>query len=129
MWKRWIAALFMTGIGYSFYAFYTGPFYSAPTINDDDFLLAFDGEGALRGVMRGFGDKDKTRRYLSYRANDVPTWYQDTWSNCRRPSSDEAAAFEREVNMGPGGRYEAVCEIDADDDIFVRGWIVSVPNL
>ena len=129
MWKRWIAALIMTGIGYSFYEFYTGPYYSAPSINDDDFLLAFDGEVGLRGVMRGFGDRDETRRYMSYGGTDVPIWYQDTWSNCRRPSPDETAAFERAVNMGPGGRHEAVCEINADDDIFVRGWIISVPNL
>lgn len=129
MWKKLIVALILGGAGYSFYTFYTGPFYSAPTTGDEDFLLAFKGEGALRGVMRGFGDKDQTRKYLSYQADNVPRWYQDTWSNCRKPSRDEAAAFESEVNMGPGGRYEAICEIDADNDVFIRGWVISVPRL
>ena len=79
--------------------------------------------------MRGFGDKDRNRKYLSYQAEDVPPWYQDTWSNCRKPNQGETAAFESEVNMGPGGRYEAICEIDADNDVFIRGWVISVPKL
>ena len=66
---------------------------------------------------------------MSYDASDVPTWYRETWSICRKPSGDEVAALEAAVDMGPGGRVDAVCEIDADADVFVRGWVVTVPDL
>lgn len=127
MWKKALAALAFVGIGFAAYDYYTSPYYGAPELNEDDFLLAFD--GGLRGVMRGFGDRDQTRRYMSYGAKNVPDWFQETWSTCRTPKSDEATAFKNEVDMGPGGRLDAVCEIDADGDIFVRGWVVSVPDL
>lgn len=76
-----------------------------------------------------FGNRDELRKYISYDASNVPEWYRETWSICRIPESDEAAAFEAAVDMGPGGRLEAVCEINADGDVFVRGWMVTVPDL
>lgn len=129
MWKKAVAALIVAGVGYSVYDYYTGPFYDAPALNEGDFLLAFGGDVGLKGVMRGIGIRDQTWKYISYGAADVPRWYQDTWSICRKPNESEATAFVDQVNMGPGGRFEAVCEIDADGDVFVRGWIVSVPDL
>jgi hypothetical protein len=129
MWKKTIAVLIVAGVGYSIYDYYTGPFYDAPEVNEGDFLLAFKGEVGLKGVMRGFGSKDQTRKYMSYGAVDVPSWYHNAWSICRKPREGEVTAFKSEVNMGPGGKFEAVCEIDADGDVFVRGWIVSVPDL
>ena len=129
MWKKAIATLIVAGVGYSVYEYYTGPFYDAPTLNEGDFLLAFEGEVGLKGVMRGISDRDNTRKYMSYGATDVPKWYYDSWSICRKPNEDERTAFESAVNLGPGGRFDAVCEIDADGDVFVRGWIVSVPDL
>ena len=129
MWKKAIATLILAGVGYSVYEYYTGPFYDAPTLNEGDFLLAFEGEVGLKGVMRGFGGRDLTRKYMAYGAGDVPRWYHDAWSNCRMLNVEEAIAFRSAVDMGPGGRPEAICEMDADGDVFVRGWIVSVPDL
>ena len=120
MWKKAIAMLIVAGIGYSFYDYYNGPFYDAPALINDDFLLAFKGDAALKGVMRGFGEKDKTRKFMSYTARDVPSWYQNTWSICRAPMGDDVAAFENSVDLGPGGRLDAICKIDADGDVFVR---------
>ena len=79
--------------------------------------------------MRGVGDRDQSRKYISYGASNVPDWYQDSWSICRRPITGEVSAFVGEVDMGPGGRLEAICEIDADGEVFVRAWMVSVPDL
>ena len=62
-------------------------------------------------------------------ANNVPSWNDDTWSICRSPTDEEATAFTAHVEVGPGGRLDAVCEIEADGDIFVRGWVASVPDL
>ena len=129
MWKKAIATLILAGVGYSIYDYYTGPFYDAPALYEGDYLLAFKGDVGLKGVMRGMGLRDKTRKYMSYGAKDVPKWYHDSWSICRKPNGDERSAFESEVDMGPGGRFDAVCEIDADGDVFVRGWIVSVPDM
>ena len=129
MWKKATAALILLGVGYQIYEYRTGPFHDAPALDEGDFLLAFKGEVGLKGVMRGFGNKDQTRKYMSYGDAKVPRWYRDTWSICRKPHEDEFTAFSRQVDMGPGGRFEAVCEIDADGDVFVRGWIVSVPDL
>jgi len=131
MWKKALAALIVAGVGYGVYAHYTGPFHDAPDLHEDDFLLAFKGEGALalKGVMRGFGSRDRDRTYMSVSANNVPKWYFDTWSICRTPTESEASSFFSNVDTGPGGRLEAVCEIDADGDIFIRGWIASAPKL
>jgi hypothetical protein len=129
MLKKTIAVLLVAGVGYSIYQFLAGPFSDAPPLSENDFLLAFKGEVGLKGVMRGFGSKDQTRKYMSYGAADVPTWYKDTWSVCRKPLEGEVVEFESNIEMGPGGRLDAVCEIDADGDVFVRGWIVSVPDL
>jgi hypothetical protein len=51
-----------------------------------------------------------------------PSAILKTWNRCR-------AAFLTHVEIGPGGRLDAICEIDADGDVFVRGWVASVPDL
>jgi len=79
--------------------------------------------------MVGYGSKEPDRRYLGYPADDVPQWYQKTWSICRQPTVPELESFEVHAETGPGSRLDAVCEIDADGDLFVRGWIVTVPKL
>lgn len=127
MWKKALTAMVVAWVGYSAYEYYTGPFYDAPSTKEGEYLLAF--KGGFRGLMSGVGDRDQTRRYMSYDASNVPTWYKETWSICRKPTSNEATEFERAVDMGPGGRLDAICEINADGDVFVRGWMVSVPDL
>lgn len=127
MLKKVIAILVVAGVGYSIYEYYTGPFYDAPPLKEGEFLLAY--KNGFRGVMSGFDGRDQSRRYMSYDANNIPPWYKETWSRCRVPQEAETSGFESAVDMGPGGRLEAVCEIDADGDVFVRGWIVTVPNL
>lgn len=107
-------------------------FLDAPPMGESDFLITFstaDGEPGLRGIMRGFGDKDTNRRYLSYDAEGVPDWYWRSWSDCRKMTPTEQIDFVAAVDLGPGGRIEAICELDADGDVFVRGWIASVPKL
>lgn len=128
MWKRAIVAMIVAVVGYGVYEHYTGPFVDAPALDEGDFLLAFGGDVGLKGVMRGIDD-DPTRKYISFGGDNVPSWYRDTWSICRKPTAGEASAFLRQVNTGPGGRIDAVCEIDADGDVFVRGWVISVPDL
>jgi hypothetical protein len=123
-----IIAIIVAGyVGYDTYKMYRGGYFDMPELGPNDFFLSF--KSGLRGVMRDIPDERPARRYIAYGANNVPTWFQDTWSECRLPAADEQAAFEQHVDVGPGGRLEAICEIDAEGDIFVRGWFSSVPAL
>ena len=49
MWRKAIAAVIVGWLGYSAYDYYTGPFYDAPTMTQDEFLVAF--RNGFRGVM------------------------------------------------------------------------------
>ena len=127
MWKLTIFAFILGGIGYVGYGHYTGGFHTAPTREPGDYHLSF--KSGVRAVMRGMDDERVDRNYLGYPATNVPSWYEDTWSICRPPTDDETTLFLTHVDVGPGGRLDAVCEIDADGDIFIRGWVASFPDL
>ena len=123
-----IMAIIVAGyVGYETYKMHRAGYFDMPELGHNDFFLSF--KSGFRGVLRDIPDERPARRYLAYRASNVPEWFQETWSECRRPVEEEQAAFEQHVDVGPGGRLEAICEIDAEGDIFVRGWFTSVPNL
>ncbi len=127
---KWIVRIFLVGLigvgGYGFYDFYKAGYLSAPETSEDSFLLSF--KSGFRAVMVGFGDRDEERRYLGYPA-DVSPIYKKDWSTCRRPSDDELKALEASDPDVPGIRWEAICEIDADGDVFIRGWVATVPRI
>ncbi len=129
MWKWIVGGLILAGVGFAIYDYRSSPYFDAPEVEEGDFLLAIKKEGGLRGVMRGIDDERQTRRYFAYGASGVPSWYRESWSNCRKPSEDERAAFLNQAEIGPGGRLDALCEINADGDVFIRGWVASVPDL
>lgn len=127
MWKKLFSLVIIGGFAYAGYDYYRAGYHTAPEHQPGDFLLSYS--NGLRAVMRGINDETADRTYLGYPASNVPTWYQDTWSVCRVPTEVEASDFLTHVNVGPGGRLDAICEIDADGDVFVRGWVASVPDL
>ncbi|GFE64931.1 hypothetical protein [Litoreibacter roseus] len=127
MLKKILGLVVIGGLGYVSYDYYRAGFHTAPEHQTGDFLLSYS--NGLRAVMRGIDNEKASRTYLGYPANNIPSWYQDTWSICRIPTDDEATAFLTHVEIGPGGRLDAICEIDADGDVFVRGWVASVPDL
>ncbi|MBO6552508.1 MAG: hypothetical protein JJ926_01690 [Roseitalea sp.] len=128
---KWIfRAALAAGIGFAGYVgydYYRGDFINAPDLEDGEFLLSF--RSGFKAVMRGIEDERETRRYLGLDAEDVPSWYQEWWSICRTPSAATVSHFERTGGLGPGSRLDGVCEIDADGDVFVRGYVVTVPKL
>lgn len=138
MWKWFLGLAVLAGVGYGGYDYYRMGLYSAPELKDGDFLLSFN--NGFRAVMRGIEDERKYRngpndsddkryrRYFGIPARDVPRWYEETWSNCRMPSEEELEYFLAN-DKGPGSRLDAVCEIDADGDVFIRGWVMSVPHI
>jgi len=127
MWKKVLIVIVLGMLSYEAYQYYRAGYFTAPPLEDGDFRLSF--KNGFRAVVKGVENEKYERIYFGWPASNVPDWYEDTWSICRPPSADEIETFEVQENLGPGGRLDAVCEIDADGDIFLRGWIVSVPDL
>ncbi len=129
--KKWlIGAAVAGGVAWLAYDFSQSRYLDAPITEGDDFVMVFgEKNDGLRGVVTGLKDERPERKYFSYNADNVPDWYLESWSTCSPPSDEERASFLRGIDLGPGGRLDAVCKIDADGDIFVRGWIASVPNV
>ncbi len=127
---KWIVRIIVVGflafVGYQTYLYYDAGYFSAPEISDDSFLVSFN--SGFRGVMEGFGPEDYDRRYLGY-AKDVSSLYEEVWSTCRRPTDAELKGLEENGHQLPGIRWEAICEIDADGDVFIRGWVASIPDI
>ncbi|OAN84402.1 hypothetical protein A8B78_07040 [Jannaschia sp. EhC01] len=126
MWKI-IGVLLLAGAGYFAYESHRAGYFSTPEMQTGEFPLSF--ESGLRGVMQGIVDERSTRNYLGLPARDVPSWFEDAWSVCSPPSTDERIALGSEVDMGPGARLEAVCFINVDGEEIFRGVIYSVPEL
>jgi hypothetical protein len=128
---KWIVRAALIAVigfaGYSGYDYYRGGFFSAPKLQEGDFLLSY--RSGFKALVRGIQDERETRRYLGIGAKDVPSWYKDAWSICRTPSAVEVSKFEQSGAFGPGSRLDGVCELDADSEVFIRGWIVTVPKL
>lgn len=134
MWKWLLTAGLLAGLGYLGYDYYEykqayreAGFDTMPVLQAGEFPVSFQASG-FRGVMRGLEDERDSRKYLGYPA-DVPKWYEESWSYCRAPSDEERRGFLQAVDIGPGGRFDAICEINADGEVFVRGWVISVPDL
>ncbi|WP_425419625.1 hypothetical protein [Oricola indica] len=127
MWKWILALLCLLGAGYASYVYFMGGFHTMPILPERSFPLSY--KSGFRAILVGMDDERAYRKYLAYSANDVPSWYKESWSVCRAPTEEEQRQLENAINIGPGGRWDAVCEISADGDIFVRGWIASVPKL
>lgn len=125
MWK-WIGvvslATFVGGAGYVFYDLNRAGYLSVPELAENQFALSF--QGGLRAIMTDIADETATRNYYARTPEYVPPWFEDVWSICREPTSAERNRYRAQ----PGERFDAVCEIDADGDVFIRGWVSSVPK-
>jgi hypothetical protein len=125
---RWLILLTLVGFfAYAAYDYYRAGFDTAPAIAEGDFLLSFT--NGFRAVMKGIEDERDSRRYLGVPNENVSTLYDEAWSICRAPSQVETLDFEANQRIGPGARLDGVCEIDADGDVFIRGWVVTAPDL
>lgn len=129
---KWILRLVFFGIiglaSYVAYDYFNAGYHTRPEMAEGSFSLSY--KSGLRAIMIGFPDNRKTRSYLGF-PQEVPDYMEDAWSTCRAPNGQEApdvANFLKERDI-PGERFEAVCEITADDDVVLRGLISSVPKL
>lgn len=133
---RWItgivvvlAVLLVVGYeGYIRYYNQRAGFDTMPELPEGAFPLSY--KSGFRAIIVGLDDVRPERKYHGYQANNVPKWYQKSWSICRALTDEEMRQSKNSsIDLGPGGRWEAVCEIDAGGDVFVRGWIASVPDV
>lgn len=129
MWKwvkRGIVIVFVGYVGWGAYDYYRAGFYTLPDLPEGAFPLSY--ANGLRAIMVGLPDKTDSRRYFGYPL-EVPFYLEDAWSTCEAPTEAEIAQIEAEKPNRPGERLEAVCRIDADGDVVVRGIITTVPKL
>lgn len=126
---KWIVLVaVLIGVGFLGYDQYRAGHFTRPPMPNGAFSLSY--KNGLRAIVVGIPDEKSARRYLGFIA-EVPFYLEDAWSYCRRPRDDEqenVSTFMKGRDW-PGERFEAVCEIDVDGEVVVRGWITSVPKV
>ena len=115
---------FLGYVGYEDY--YLGDFHNAPDTGESGFSLSY--KSGFKAAMKDI-PKDNNRRYLGYPNPKTPSVYEDSWSICRTPTELESSNFAGRAEKIPGERLEGICEIDADGDVFIRGWVSSIPDV
>lgn len=149
---KWTLRLVLIGLlgftGASLYSFHRAGYFSLPDVPDGALLVSF--KNGLRGmvvgievddpnlaespaIFRRLSQSDRTRRFIGYPA-EVPVWFEDAWSTCTPPTDTERAelyrSFSEEVKRSvQGARFDAICRLDVDGQMMVRGVIFSVPRL
>ncbi|MCW8842178.1 MAG: hypothetical protein OQK00_02060 [Rhodobacteraceae bacterium] len=148
MWK-WIVGFVGVAIvgyaGFSTYTSYRAGFFSLPDLQPGEYAISFN--NGLRAIVVDpelSDDASRTSsRFLSYVNPDrkylgvpyeVPSWFEDAWSYCEKPTGAETNAI---LNTMPedmrreftGARIEGICTIDADGEKIPRGLLFSVPKL
>lgn len=127
MWKKIFFAALLLGVGYIGYDAYRNAVFDRPAdLPEGAWTIAV--RSGFRGMVMGLPKERDARRYLVYPNEKTPEWYLKTWATCRAVTDHERAQYEEHRAREPGHRWEAVCEIDADGETFVRGWIASVPR-
>lgn len=127
MWKKIFFAALLLGVGYIGYNAYRNAVFDRPAdLPEGAWTIAV--RSGFRAMVMGVPKERDARRYLVYPNEKTPEWYLKTWATCRAVTKQERARYEMHRAREPGHRWEAVCEIDADGETFVRGWIASVPR-
>lgn len=130
MWKWFIWLCTLTIVifaGYLVYDYYRAGLHIRPTMPDGAFSLSY--KNGVRAIMVNTIDERKKRRYLATPFK-VPFYLEKAWSFCYPPQTDENAKVETilKARNWPGERLDAVCKLNIDGKIVVRGIITSVPK-
>ncbi len=129
--KRVLFAVICAGSSYVAYGLYDGyraGYHTRPDMPEGAFSISY--KNGMRAVLVDVPNERDTRRYLGFPAK-VPFYLESTWSFCYPPSEKEGKQFASlmKKRKWPGERFEAVCRINVDDEVVVRGVITSVPKL
>ncbi|TBN14860.1 hypothetical protein EYC79_07500 [Agrobacterium cavarae] len=126
--KRGLGIVVLGYLGYAAWDYHRAGYFTRPDMPEGAFSISY--KSGLRAILIGIKNEQESRRYLGY-PMDVPFYLKETWAKCSPPTEQEkpnVEGFMAEHNM-PGQRFEAVCRIQADSDVVVRGLITSVPRL
>lgn len=146
---RLIAIAILGWIGISAYHTYRSGYLSLPDLPEDAYAISFD--NGFRAIVHDADIADDTdanapnfakrlswanrdRRYLGIPL-DVAPWFEDVWSTCQKPTTQEAeeiaATMPNDLKVTlRGARLDAVCKINVDEGQSIwRGFIYSVPRL
>lgn len=121
--KLVLLTVLLVGLSYSAHLFFKFDLGKMPDVPDGGFVLLV---GGVKGIMSGVDDVRPERKYLASKPSDFPEWYEDVWSYCYMPTDTEPM---RDYDWGTGARLEAVCQIEADNERILVGYIISVPDL
>lgn len=130
MWK-WIVRLVGIGLigalGYAYIDYRKAGLHLRPEMPLGAFSISY--RNGLRAILVDVPDERETRRYFGF-PTELPL-YEDAWSFCSSPKDDEQAEVDRWLvaQDQPGLRVDAVCRLDIDGEIVVRGLIATVPKL
>lgn len=119
-----------------------------PDIPNGAYTVSF--RNGLRGIVFGIDEDtlkrrdyfnpfrrltiaDPTRRHLGLPI-EVATWFEDEWSECFPPTSEEREGFQSNFSdeikrQLRGARFDFVCRFDIENEVVYRGLVFSVPKL
>lgn len=131
MWKltkQLIVVALIAFAGYAAYDYYRADLHTRPDMPEGAFSISY--KNGMRAILVDVPNERHDRRYLGT-PMEVPFYLEDTWSFCFPPSGEEVAQAKEfiENQNWPGERFEAVCKIEVDNKIIVRGLVTSVPKL
>lgn len=126
MLKLIVGILILAGLGYLAYDSFRAGFHARPKMSDGAFSISY--KNGMRAILVGVPNEQDTRRYFGFPAK-VPHYLEDAWSFCTPSNEEYAADFLTNRGNNPDERFEAICQIQVDDDEVIRGFITSVPKL
>ena len=131
MWKWAGRILFVAVIawcGLAAYDYYRKGYHTRPDMPPGAFSISY--KNGLRAILVDLPNEQGSRRYFGF-PYEVPFFLEEVWSFCTPPSDEEAVQLADVIESRdwPGERVEAVCKIEVDKEIVVRGYITTVPKL
>ncbi len=118
-----IIALLAPGI----YDYYQRGYHTLPDMAAGAWPINFTNGG--RAIMVDIPNELDKRKYLETPMADVPSWFEDAWSFCKKPTDEEEKQINEVAPPDRGMRLDAFCSIDADGEIIPTAIIYSVPRL
>lgn len=134
-------------LGYGAFQAYQKGYFSMPDMPEGSY--AYSRKGGMRGIIldaevsapittmpqffRRINLANPDRRYFGIPFVVTP-WLEDVWSICAPPSEDERVGFQQSMSDElkqdlAYARFDAVCRIDVEGEIVLRGLLYSVPKL
>jgi len=115
-------------IGIATYDYFKLGYHTLPNNTpENSFPLRF--ENGIRAILVGIDDVEPEREYIAVAMKNIPSYFSDSWAFCKRPDDGAIKKINSSFPPGPGMKFEAVCELDADGQIIPTAYIYSIPAI